>query len=108
MATHQRTTPIDKSTIRSVYSGRAGKCCCGCSGNHRYASKYREESGKTRGYPLLDEDVSDRSVSIIVNRLNRLIAAGDDVRESPGLRSEKGDTYFSYETEHRLIIAYTY
>ena len=25
---------IDKSNIRSVYSGVEGKCCCGCSGKY--------------------------------------------------------------------------
>lgn len=25
---------IDPSTIGSVYSGKAGRCCCGCSGRH--------------------------------------------------------------------------
>lgn len=99
-----RTSPLDKSKVRSVYSGRPG-CCCGCKGNHRYASAFRKASGKARGYPVLDDEVSDRSVSIIVNKLNRNIANGDNVLESPGL---DGETFVSFETESRLLIAYFY
>jgi hypothetical protein len=111
------TAPIDKSKIKSVYSGRHG-CCCGCNGNHRYASAFAEELSKERGYPV---DVSDRSVSIIVNKMNRIIAAGNEppediemwddkeifqVFEAPGLG--EGARLWTYTTEERIIIAYNY
>jgi hypothetical protein len=101
----RRTTPIDKSEVRSVYTGRVGKCCCGCAGNHRYASASREASGKRRGYPIQDDEVSDRSVSIVVNKINQRIAEGGVVMEGDGLGQ---GSLFSFETESRQIIAYCY
>jgi len=111
------TEPIDKSQIRSVYSGRHG-CCCGCRGNHRYASAFAAEISKKRGY---EGDVSDRSVSIIVNKMNRIIAEGNlppsdidqrqdkeeyQVIEAEGLKA--GSKLWTYSTEERIIIAYSY
>ena len=58
-----------KRVITSVYSGIDGKCCCGCSGKHRYASAYRKLASKNRGYEVRDKDVSDRSVKIISNKV---------------------------------------
>ena len=57
------------NAIISVYSGINGKCCCGCAGKHRYASAYRVLAGKRRGYKVRDEEVSDRSVKIISNKV---------------------------------------
>lgn len=54
------------ANVMSVYSGRPG-CMCGCRGNHRYARAHRDLAGRDRGYPVLDEDVSDRSVARIFN-----------------------------------------
>lgn len=114
------TEPIDKSQVRSVYSGRHG-CCCGCNGNHRYASAYLEELRAGGRTYLTESDVSDRSVSIIVNRMNRVIAAGNeppediDQREDPEeyqvIEAEglgEGTKLYTYSTETRLIIAYLY
>lgn len=55
--------------IISVYSGIDGRCCCGCSGNHRYASAYRKLASENRGYEVRDEEISDRSVKIISNKV---------------------------------------
>lgn len=109
------TEPIDKSRVRSVYSGRHG-CCCGCVGNHRYASAYAEQVSRERGYQV---DVSDRSVSIIVNKMNRIIEAGNPVPEDIDQWDDPeifqvieaegfGDKLFTLSTENRLLIAYYY
>ena len=60
---------MKNKVIVSVYSGIDGRCCCGCAGKHRYASEHREYSSKYRGYSVTDEDVSDRSVKIISNKV---------------------------------------
>ena len=54
--------------VRSVYSGKAWSCCCGCSGTHSYASLLREEAGKDRGYPVTDDDVNDREVRRVLKK----------------------------------------
>ena len=97
-----RTKPIDKVTVRSVYSGRPG-CCCGCNGDHRYATAHRQEAGNWRGYAIREDETSDRSVSIIVNKINRRIEEGaTDVEHCVG----GSVTFVTYETETRLLIAY--
>lgn len=61
---------IALSNVLSVYSGKAGKCCCGCSGKHTYASATRDAAGKRRGYPVTDDDeISDRCVKHTVAKI---------------------------------------
>lgn len=74
-------TPMVKSLqdlapgdVRSVYSGRAGKCMCGCAGHHRYASALRDEAGLKRGYPISDDEVND----VMVRRVLRLVQAHEE------------------------------
>lgn len=50
---------LTPSDIISVYSGKAGKCCCGCSGIHRYNSAYVTEASKRRGYPVRKSEIND-------------------------------------------------
>ena len=85
---------IELSKVMSVYSGRDGKCCCGCAGTHSYASIHREAASKDRGYEVTDEDISDRNVSRIVKKMNR----SNDVDVS-------GD-HASLVVENRLYVAY--
>lgn len=62
----------------SVYSGRPGRCCCGCFGQHRYLSEHRVAAGKHRGYTVDDEDINDRQV----NRVLRLLQANPEKVEA--------------------------
>ncbi len=64
-------TTIQINQVASVYSGQAGKCCCGCSGNHRYATAHRIWAAIHRGYEIDDDEVSDRSVKIVVGKITR-------------------------------------
>lgn len=58
--------------VASVYSGKAGRCMCGCAGKHTYASQHRAWAEKDRGYRIDDDEVSDRTVKIIFNKLFKL------------------------------------
>lgn len=91
------TTPINKAKVRSVYSGKPGKCGCGCSGTQSYRAdpKLRALGGKHRGYDVRDDEVSERNVTRIVNLMNKNLI---DV--------EKGEGYLSLETGGRMYIAY--
>ena len=60
---------IGVDDVRSVYSGRRGCCCCGCSGTHRYASKHADEASKDRGYELEAKEVNDRQVKSIITKV---------------------------------------
>lgn len=63
---------IDRSAVKSVYSGTNGKCCCGCSGKHTYASAHVMEVGAKRGYAVQDDQISDRTVNLICNKVEKL------------------------------------
>lgn len=86
---------IDLAKVKSVYSGIDGRCCCGCSGKHTYASKTREAAAKARGYSIDDDEVSDRTVKLIVNKMNKL----------PGLQFD-GEHHAYVVKGNRLYVAY--
>ena len=66
--------------VKSVYSGKNGRCCCGCSGNYRYPSSLTPEAfKKSHGYELDPKEVSDRQVRRIFG-----IVMGDPHREEGG------------------------
>ena len=67
----QRAPAINVDNVVMVYSGKRNACCCGCSGKYSYTSKHRVEGAADRGYAVDDEDVSDRSVKIIVSKMNK-------------------------------------
>jgi hypothetical protein len=85
---------IDAATVVSVYSGKHG-CACGCLGKHTYATKFAQEESLQRGYAVT---VSDKTVNLIVGKMNALLAEGCP---------KMGDASFiSVETTTRLYIAY--
>lgn len=67
---------INIKEVTSVYSGIDGKCACGCSGKHTYASAHQSWGSKNRGYKVTDDEVNDRTVKLIVNKIEKAIAAG--------------------------------
>lgn len=70
-------TDIDFSKAKSSYSGAAGRCCCGCAGNH-----------------------SDSPVAIKrqINRIKRLAAEGVEL--------DVQGSYVAAEKDGRLYIVY--
>ena len=65
----KRHLHIDKDSIAHVYSGKAGACACGCKGKHTYASAYVAQSEFNRGYAIQPDEVSDKTVTRIVNKI---------------------------------------
>ena len=57
--------------VMSVYSGKAHRCCCGCSGNHRYAAAHRNVASKHRGYTVEDKEVNDVQVRRVLRILQK-------------------------------------
>lgn len=57
---------ITTDDVMSVYTGINGRCCCGCSGNHRASSKFPDQ-----GY-----EVSDLSVKRVLNSIKAGIVSG--------------------------------
>lgn len=90
---------INIENVSSVYSGKDGKCCCGCSGKHTYASAHVKWASKHRGYKVEADEVSDRSVKTIVNKINRLIKTGcidADVDPKYTAVTDNGRLYIAY------------
>lgn len=88
---------IELSKVSSVYSGKAGKCCCGCSGTHSYASKHRGEAGNRRGYPVAADEIDDAEIQ-------RVVALMNSPRNEGNL--ENGGDYVSLVVGKRLYVAY--
>lgn len=99
--------PLQFDDVMSVYSGKAHKCCCGCSGKHTYSSQYRDVVSKQRGYEIDDDEVSDRTVKLIMSKINRYVV------EDPAsfkiflpTESSLGSGYYHFDTGERWYIAY--
>lgn len=84
--------------VASTYSGKNHRCCCGCAGKHTYTTQHQEWSTKNRGYAVDEEDMSDRGVKIIINKMNKLIMEGYEV--------ELNENYISVDADERLYVAY--
>lgn len=85
--------------VVSVYSGKAGKCCCGCAGKHRYPAAKRAEASKSRGYPVRDNEINDRQVSKVLNLVKE--HAGKE-----GIETTTDETYASVEVDGRMYTVY--
>ena len=55
--------------VLKVYSGKAGKCMCGCSGKYTYNPELREEGGKDRGYEVTEDECNERTVKMITKKV---------------------------------------
>ena len=87
--------------ILGVYSGVNGKCCCGCAGRHVYASDKVELAGQRRGYAVTPDEVSDRSIKIILGKMRKAVADGLEVEYSTTFTR-----MLSAEVGNRLYLAY--
>lgn len=89
--------PITTDQVLSTYNGKANSCCCGCSGKHSYPTDpiLRTLAGMNRGYSIDDDECSDRSMKLTINKLNKNRTEVED-----------GGSYWCYETPTRVYIAY--
>jgi hypothetical protein len=77
--------------VYKVYSGKAGKCMCGCAGKYSYTAEGAVEHSP--GYDVSDQ-VSERSVKIIAGKVLR----------NPNAKREDGYIYFV--ENGRILVAY--
>jgi hypothetical protein len=97
--------PIDLAQVASVYSGVAGKCCCGCAGKHTTASAHRVWVGEDRGYEVSDDEVNDRTVKLIVGKIEAALNGEVEAADIDTNKTTHGK-YFSATVGNRLYIAY--
>lgn len=92
---------IKLENVASVYSGINGRCCCGCSGKHVYASAHRDWAVKDRGYTIDDDEVNDHTVKLIVNKINKNFVEGVQNQNN-----DHQDDYTAVVIGKRLYVAY--
>lgn len=97
---------LQPADVLHAYSGKAGKCYCGCSGKH-YANPARlAEAAAARGYEYSDDEVSGQMIVKIL----RLVQAHHDPSD-PSMRHEaepgdKGQSHFTAEVGKRTYTVY--
>ena len=55
--------------VSSVYVGKSGKCCCGCSGTHWYATEHKDWATKDRGYEVTQDELNDDKIKRVFNKI---------------------------------------
>lgn len=79
---------VETHQVRSVYTGKAHKCCCGCAGKHRYSSLNVAQASADRGYEVTPDEVNDRQVVKVLR----------DVQNQDGFFPvERGPGFFSVD-----------
>ena len=79
-----RTEPIRVEEVLTAYSGLTNSCYCGCSGKYYYTESTRKVAGKDRGYEVDDDEINEKMVLKIVNRVNASIGADAVYMEALG------------------------
>ena len=95
-------TNVTPNEVQSVYSGINGKCCCGCSGKHKYARQYRELAGQHRGYEIHDNEINDGSITRILNILKNHVSSVEQYTPP----KKFGRPHYSVVVNNRLYVVY--
>jgi hypothetical protein len=94
---------IDVNDVMKSYTGKTG-CWGGSRGVYKVASKYLAQANESRGYDYQAEDVSDRSVKMAVNKLNKLIDWND--ADAVAEHVNEDHAYFDDFSNGRTICVY--
>ena len=86
---------VNISRVTRVYNGKVG-CMCGCLGKYSTNPAYKEEVGKWRGYPVSDDECSERSVKIITKK----------VLSNPNVQYEDNYAYVEDRAANRIQVVY--
>lgn len=89
----QQLLNLKASDLVSVYSGKSGKCSCGCSGTHRYWNA--EEGTADRGYTVSPDEVNQRFMNTTLKTIQRNAD-----------QAEGWDNIWSYDSGTRVYVAY--
>lgn len=82
------------NNIISVYSGKPG-CMCGCNGNHRYHPEMIAEAGKRRGYAIGEDEVSARSIKVVITKILNAGVHTDEGNEGKYIFAEAGNRVYT-------------
>ena len=81
---------LELDGINKVYSGKKGRCCCGCSGKYFFCSEAPANQHR------LAIDCNDKMVKKVLGLIKA--AAVDDLMTD--------DNYYALEVEERLYVVY--
>jgi hypothetical protein len=82
--------------VSSVYVGKSGICCCGCSGTYWYATEHKDWASKNRGYEVGLHELHDGKVKRVFNKI---------VKNKDHLEFATKD-FASFDTGSTLYIVY--
>jgi hypothetical protein len=68
--------PIKLEDVVTAYVGKPHCCMCGCSGEYYYQKAMQEYAGKRRGYPVSDDEINDKKVLRVFNKVIKAQLAG--------------------------------
>jgi hypothetical protein len=74
LASKKRLASLAEKTS-NVYSGRDGRCCCGCSGIHRRSTKFAKENS----YDVYNDAFVKKVVRIIQANSEQAFEGGNHV-----------------------------
>lgn len=86
---------VDISNITRVYNGKIG-CMCGCQGMYSINPAYKDHVSAERGYPVSDDECSERSVKIIAKK----------VSSNPNAVREDNYVYVEDRSRNRIQVVY--
>jgi hypothetical protein len=82
--------------VQQVYTGKDGKCCCGCSGRHRLNPKHHKLGETHHGYTVTKTELS----LLMVNRVCEML------NTHPDLLVKNSDDCYSVSLGEKIYIAY--
>jgi hypothetical protein len=86
---------MELKNVTRVYTGKPG-CMCGCNGQYRMASAHVEKAAAEQGYPVAEDEISDRSVKIVFNK----------IMKNPLHKYDAEANCVYVQTETRNLVAY--
>ena len=92
---NEQVMAVRLEDVVSVYSGKDGRCCCGCSGKHYIATAHRVEGCRRVGFYDTDAVVCN---DVQVRRVMRIIQKTDSAKMSDGFveATVGGRLYIAY------------
>ena len=86
---------LNIQNVTRVYNGKIG-CMCGCNGKYSTNPLWKEEVSAWRGYPVSDDECSERSVKIITKK----------VMMNPNKKFEDNYVYVEDRVANRIQVVY--
>lgn len=86
---------MELKNVTRVYTGKPG-CMCGCNGKYKMAAAHVEKAATEQGYPVAEDEISDRSVKIVFNK----------IMKNPNHKFDAESNCVYVQTETRTLVAY--